>query len=188
MSSYVTAITLVPMLTAQFGEVSRRRMERAGITEIKHGVIYNSIGRFLDALSIAYRGFLVNCLHHWFIVSSIVVVLVVICFGLWKLIGSEIMPETDESEIRVRVDLDVGTRVGITNELAAEVERFIMENVPEYDKMQSNIGGSVWMGSAAHTSTMTVYLVKPKFRKRSSEDVILVRKSALISLLVSSTA
>ena len=81
------------------------------------------------------------------------------------------MPETDESEIRVRVDLDVGTRVGITNELAAEVERFIMENVPEYDKMQSNIGGSVWMGSAAHTSTMTVYLVKPKFRKRSSEEV-----------------
>ena len=155
LSSYVTAITLVPMLTAQLGEVSRRRMERLGIKEVKHGFIYNGIGRFLDSLSVAYKSFLIHCLHHWLRVTCIVVTLVVICFGLWQLIGSEIMPETDESEIRVRVDLDVGTRVGITNELAAEVEAFIMENVPEFDKMQSNIGGSVWMGSAAHTSTMT---------------------------------
>ena len=171
MSSYVTAITLVPMLTAQLGEVGRRRMERMGVTEVRHGALYNGIGRFLDSLSSAYRSFLIHCLHHWLRVTCIVVALVALSFGLWRMIGSEIMPETDESEIRVRVDLDVGTRVGITSDLAAEVERFIMENVPEYDKMQSNIGGSVWMGSAAHTSTMTVYLVKPKYRKRSSEEV-----------------
>lgn len=186
MSSYVTAITLVPMLTVQFSALAeRRRLQRAQLRRAadgtplapehlppeQHGRIFRAIGHFLDELTTFYQIILRWALFHWKTVSAIVVALCVAVFGLQRFIGSEMMPETDESQLNVRVDLEVGTRVGVTNDIAADVEQFIIRNVPEYERMASNIGGSIWRGSAAHSASISVYLVKPKFRSRTSDEI-----------------
>lgn len=171
--SYVTAVTVVPMMTAQVGALAEKRFAGKGLAGGEEHPLSRWIGNFIDELTMAYQIFLQFCMFHWVSVTLVVALAVVGCFGLWQFIGTEIMPETDESQVNVRIELDVGTRVGITSEIAEDVERYIIENVPEYLKMQSNIGGSVWRGSAAHSASMSVYLVKPHLRTRSSEQVAL---------------
>lgn len=186
MSSYATAITIVPMLTVKFSQMSQSKQLRKykaycaeqgipfdpkNMPERKFGPLYNFIGRLLDELTTFYQIILRWSLFHWKSVSAIVVFLCVVVFGLWQYIGAEMMPETDESRVNVRVDLEVGTRVGVTSVIARDIENFIIENVPEYERMSSNIGGSVWRGSAAHSSSISVFLVKPALRTRSSEEI-----------------
>ena len=173
MSSFITAITIVPMLTVKFGEISIRKRrakaikycEEHGITydpnnppPDQHNFIFRFIGQVLDELNEIYLVVLKWSLFHWKSVSCIVVFFCVAVFVFWQFIGTEMMPETDESQVNVRMDLEVGTRVGITAEIATDLEHFILENVPEVERMSSNIGGSVWRGSAAHSSSIAVFL------------------------------
>ncbi len=186
MSSFFTAITIVPMLTVRFGQISLRKREaKARMYCAEHGIAYdpanpppeqhnflfNFIGKLLDEVNEMYLIVLKWSLFHWKTVSCIVVFFCVAVFVFWQFIGTEMMPETDESQVNVRMDLEVGTRVGITSEIATDLEQFILANVPEVERMSSNIGGSVWRGSAAHSSSIQVFLVKPKFRTRSSEEI-----------------
>ena len=86
-------------------------------------------------------------------------------------IGSELMPQTDEGEVQVDVELPVGTRIERTEATILRLEQMVRELVPELDILISNGGGGGFMGGAGHRGSLTLRLEPRDERTRSSEQI-----------------
>ena len=83
------------------------------------------------------------------------------------------MPEADENELRVNVELPAGTKIEITNEIAGRIESIIKREVPEMEHILVEVGGGGFMsGSTTHTAEFTVQLKSKAERKRSSQEMV----------------
>ncbi|MFW6159455.1 MAG: efflux RND transporter permease subunit, partial [Planctomycetota bacterium] len=90
---------------------------------------------------------------------------------LIPLVGTELMPESDEGEVRVNAEMEVGTRLEIMDDKLKQVEQIVAQEVPEIKSLVSNTGGSHWRGSGSHTGSLRISLVPQAERTRSSEEV-----------------
>ena len=91
--------------------------------------------------------------------------------ALYPLIGQEFMPEADQGEVRVNVEMDIGTHI---DALAAKfdlVESLIRDNVPEAKHLVTSMGGSSWRSRGSHQGSVQVALVPADERSRSSEQI-----------------
>lgn len=100
-------------------------------------------------------------------------------FGLFKFIGTEFFPDTDESQFSITVKLPVGTRIEQTEEYIKKIEAIIQKDVSEVQTVISDIGvpsaksGSFFGGnSGGHAANIAVTLVPPDERDRSVFDVV----------------
>ncbi|MCL1818179.1 MAG: efflux RND transporter permease subunit, partial [Spirochaetaceae bacterium] len=85
-------------------------------------------------------------------------------------IGTELMPKSDQGQVRVTGELEVGTRLEVTDEIFRTIiEPVVMQNVPEAENFVANVGGPG--GSAARTGTIAVNLKPQKERGRSDEQI-----------------
>jgi len=100
---------------------------------------------------------------------------------LVRFIGIELMPAADEGEVRVSLEMAVGTRLELVDQAAKTVEEAVIRLVPEMVSMISNIGGTGW-SSGSHTAEVRVNLVSRAQRKRSSEQVANDLRRALSGL------
>ena len=66
--------------------------------------------------------------------------MVVASLYLGQFVGFELMPETDEGEIRIDAELPSGTRIEVTDQVAQQLLRVIRENVPETQRVMTEIG------------------------------------------------
>ncbi len=94
----------------------------------------------LDSLDNFYESTLAACLRHKKTVIFGVVGFSILSFGLFKFIGTEFFPESDESQFSVTVKLPVGTRIEETIKYVEEVEKVIQINVPEATTIISDVG------------------------------------------------
>jgi HAE1 family hydrophobic/amphiphilic exporter-1 len=76
------------------------------------------------------------------------------------------MPETDEGEIRVNVELAAGTRIEVTDELTRKLETIVRREIPEMRSMLTKVGGGGWMSSSTHTSELRIMLVTHEQRQQ----------------------
>ena len=81
------------------------------------------------------------------------------------------MPQTDEGEVQVDVELPVGTRIERTEATILRLEQMVRELVPELDILISNGGGGGFMGGSGHRGSLTLRLKPRAERTRSNEDV-----------------
>ena len=86
-------------------------------------------------------------------------------------VGVEFMPATDEGEVRVYVEMAVGTRMEVVEEVFREIESLVEREVPERRNMVTYIGGSHWRGRTSHTGQLRIALKPQSERKRSSEAI-----------------
>ncbi len=86
-------------------------------------------------------------------------------------VGSELMPQTDEGEVQVDVELPVGTRIERTEATILRLEQMVRELVPELDILISNGGGGGFMGGSGHRGSLTLRLKPRAERTRSNEEV-----------------
>jgi CzcA family heavy metal efflux pump len=100
-------------------------------------------------------------------------------FGLFKFIGTEFFPDTDESQFSITVKLPVGTRIEQTEEYIKKIEAIIQKDIPEVQTVISDIGvpsaksGSFFGGnSGGHAANVAVTLIPPDERDRSVFDVV----------------
>ena len=77
----------------------------------------------------------------------------------------------DEGEVRISLEMAVGTRLGVMDQATLAVENIVRENVPEMVTMVSRIGGGGYRASGGHTADISVALVSRRERKRSSEQI-----------------
>ena len=81
------------------------------------------------------------------------------------------MPTADEGEVRVDLEMAVGTRLDVIDQATKTVEETVRRNVPEIKHILSRIGGGGWRSGGGHTAQVRITLVDQKDRERSSEQI-----------------
>ncbi len=174
--SLVTALTLVPMLSSRLLTLNDPN-EKPG--EGLRERIYHGVGRYLSIMEAQYKKLLHYVLDHRLSVVVIASVLLVFSIILIQFIGKELMPASDEGEIRVNVEMEAGTKLEITDAKMKQVEAIVKKSVPEIQNMVSSIGGGGWGAASSNTGSLRISLVTQAERKRSSEEVCIQLRKLL---------
>ncbi|MGH9461244.1 MAG: efflux RND transporter permease subunit, partial [Vicinamibacteria bacterium] len=125
--SLLVALTLVPVLCSKYLSLKTPfAMRHPAVARIVDGS-----GRLLAALDEEYRHAIEWALGHRRTVAWSVGGLLVGSLLLTPLVGVELMPQTDEGEVSVRVELPSGTRLETTDAMTQEMESIIRREVPE---------------------------------------------------------
>lgn len=174
MASLVVALTLVPMLAAKL--LPKNYVAIMGKESWSHK-IFRVTGRFFTAMDQGYKSLIQYSLDHRLLVIFLVLLLFIGTLFLFPFIGKELMPASDEGEVRVNVEMEVGTRVELVDQKFKAIEAIVKKEVPEMKNSTVRVGGDV-----SHTGGMRITLVPQKERTRSSEQIAqdLRKKLAMI--------
>jgi HAE1 family hydrophobic/amphiphilic exporter-1 len=166
--SMLTALTIVPVLSSKL-----LTLDQTGTDDKKRvrDKLYHTVGRFFVSLENRYKKLLHLALKHRMMTAVIAAGVLGLSLLLIPLIGTELMPETDEGEVRINVELETGTRLEITDARMKEIEAIITRTVPEVKNMVSFTGGGGWGAAQSHTGFFRISLVPLAERKRSSEEI-----------------
>lgn len=174
--SLIVALTLVPTLAA------RLLQGTTGNGHASEGRLSAAIGGLLQRLEQAYRRLLHGCLRHRVTVLVATVLAVGASLLLIPLVGTELMPASDEGEVRVNLEMAVGTRLALVDEAMAKVEAICKAEIPEMDRMIATVGGGGWGGGGAHKGDVRINLVGSRERERSSEDIAAALRPKLAAI------
>jgi HAE1 family hydrophobic/amphiphilic exporter-1 len=166
--SLVVALTLIPMLSSRFIRYRPKSEARASGPFKK---LFAASERTLCMIEERYGRLLQWALGHRKTVLLVAAGLFVVSVLLVRLIGVELIPAADEGEVRVDLEMAVGTRMEVVDEATQMVEDIIQARVPELVSMMSRSGGGGWRASGGHTAEVRITLVPKNRRRRSSEQV-----------------
>jgi HAE1 family hydrophobic/amphiphilic exporter-1 len=171
-ASTVAAITITPMLSSKFlkNRTLKQRNSRFGYEQ--------TMGKWLGQLDNFYGRLLGWCLHH----KRVVIALVALIFGsslfLLRYVGVDYMPEPDQSQISVMIELQTGTRVEETMKTIRAFEKLAREKYPEIELISSSAGanddggiGALFNTNGTNISNTTFRLVNVEDRTRSVFEI-----------------
>lgn len=118
--SFFVSRTVTPLLCLYW-----LKAHEGGKTEGLAGVITRALDRLDDVYARALR----VVLRHRVATVAVVIAFSVATLTLFRVIGSEFFPETDESQFSVNFRAPIGTRVLRTEELSAVVESTVREQL-----------------------------------------------------------
>ena len=162
--SLIVALTLVPMLASKIlkgDNISKKNPDSKLAVKTKQ-IFFN--------IENSYKNLLNYCLHHRFSILLITVILLAVSIFLFRFVGREYMPQTDEGEVRITVEMEVGTRLSVMDQKLQEVVAQVKEMVPEIESIEERAGSGGWRGGA-NQGNITLKLVPKSQRSRSSMDV-----------------
>ena len=175
--SLMVALTLVPMLASRVrGPVA---LKTGNKTTWGHR-IYRITDRFFRQMEIEYGKLLRFTLNHRIMTISGTLLLLIGSLFLIPLVGVELMPNTDESEVRVYAEMAVGTRLDLVNQAFQKIEAIVKQEVPEVENTVSFIGGSTWRARGSNAGEMRIALKPVKERTRSSEEIAVALRKKLV--------
>ncbi len=152
-ASLAVALTLVPMLSAQFGKVKYQ-------SGLNRTAIYRGFDQFIDWLIVRYRALLKPVLTwRWAVVAASIGLLVIAVLGMGRL-GNEFLPQLDDGQVNVRIHLPPGTTPEQTDEASRMVENEI-RNMPHVESVFAIVGGHLQGGVVSErpgTARMDVVL------------------------------
>ncbi|MBN1541575.1 efflux RND transporter permease subunit, partial [candidate division KSB1 bacterium] len=164
----VVALTLIPMLSSRF---LRYQPAKHLLNESRLHRIYATSEAVFHKIESAYAVLLKQALTHRPRVAVSAFALFAVSILLIRFIGVELMPAADEGEVRVNIEMAVGTRLEILDQTTEAIEELIRANVPEMTDMMSRIGGGGYSSGGGHTAEVRCNLVPRNQRQRSSEEV-----------------
>ncbi|HUM79227.1 MAG TPA: efflux RND transporter permease subunit [Candidatus Saccharicenans sp.] len=162
--SLVVALTLVPMLASRLlkgDNIGKHKPEKKLAVKSK---------QFFINIENSYKRLLDYCLHHRFRVLWITGAVLLASVILFRFIGQEYMPQTDEGEVRITVEMEVGTRLSVMDQKLREVVAMVKPLVPEIESIEERAGSGGWRGGA-NRGNITLKLVPKSRRSRSSLDI-----------------
>jgi HAE1 family hydrophobic/amphiphilic exporter-1 len=177
-ASYVMAMTVIPIYCARFFTVESARSMEAGA---KRG-LFGWFDRGYNKLARAYQKVLVRSLDHKWIVIALISVLFVGTMSLYPRLGTELFPATDGGQFIINIRAPLGSRIEITDELCARLERVIRQVIPpsELSTIVANLGlasgfSSIYSPNAAPDSGFVMVGLSAHHRVHTSEYVKRVR-------------
>lgn len=176
--SLVTALTLVPMLTSKFLKVNHQSSGSGKTSRLQK--MFDDSERFYQHLESFYGRIIKWALHHRKMVVSCTVLLFIGAILMIPLVGSELMPRSDESEVRVTVEMEVGSRIELIDSVVYQIEGIVRKEVPEAEHIVSNTGGN-WR-SGGNTGSVRVTLVPKAKRSRSDSQIANSLRKALTGI------
>ena len=159
--SLLVSLSLVPMLSARlltpagFGTGS-------GAKAVARSRVVAMAERGFSRLEEGYRALLQSVLRHRLktVGGSLAALLASLALAPW--IGTELMPPSDEGEVRIEAEMEVGTRLDLTDQFAREMEALVVSAVPE---MTANV---VEVGSGRIEMDLSVGPARGRARSNSA--------------------
>ncbi len=125
--SFITAITLAPMLSSKFLKMKREE---------------DFSDRFFGKLENGYSGMLNWALGRRGRTLGIFIFVFIIGMFLFSFVSMDFFPNPGSNQLQAEVELPIGTRLEKTNEMAKKIEELIWKEVPETKSVTVQAGGS----------------------------------------------
>jgi hydrophobe/amphiphile efflux-1 (HAE1) family protein len=138
-ASLATALTLVPMLSAQLAKV-----QRSSGLESSRAVGW--FDRGLSGLTTGYRRFVTGAVRLRWLVLLAAFGLLVGVVQLSGQLGNEFLPSVDDGNVSVMVRMPPGTSPERTNEVATQIEELV-GGMPYVRHVFTTAGGFLWGGA-----------------------------------------
>jgi hydrophobic/amphiphilic exporter-1 (mainly G- bacteria), HAE1 family len=133
-TSTLAAISLTPMLSSKLLTLRKRNMKPGRLSYER------TIEPLLNRVEDLYVETLRWVLKRKRFVLLVAGALFISSFFLMRFIGTDFMPESDESRISIAIELQTGTRVEETVKTTRSVEKLLMEEYPEVQVIASSSG------------------------------------------------
>ncbi|MGD8866261.1 MAG: efflux RND transporter permease subunit [Gemmatimonadales bacterium] len=138
-ASLATALTLVPMLSAQFAKVQRT-------SHLAKNPVIVGFNRGLARFRTVYRGVVGRAIRvRWLVIGAAFGCLIGVFF-LARGLGNEFLPSVDDGNVGVYIRMPPGTSPERTNEIAHRVEAVVAE-MPYVQHVFTTAGGFLFGGS-----------------------------------------
>jgi len=167
-ASLTVALTLIPMLSNLL--LSRGPAHGRSRSPLVNR-LFTTSERWLEGLENGYSRSLGRALAHRGQVVLGSVALLALSLLLLPYIGSELMPKTDEGEVRIDGEMAVGTRLDVVDDAFRQLEKIVDKEVPERKSTLTYLGGGGWRPSGQHTGNLRISLVDQSERSRSSQQI-----------------
>ncbi|MBI1336529.1 MAG: MMPL family transporter [Phycisphaera sp.] len=166
--SLVVALSLVPMLASKLLSKPPRSRDPGGGTLNRVTI---AADRVFDNLDTAYRNLLRHALHHRPTVVALAVVMLACSLVLTPMIGTEFLPPSDEGEVRVTGEMEVGTRLDLLDEQTRKMESIVLDVIgDDLVAWTTNVGSSYQSANSAQ-GEMRITLKPAAQRSRSNTQV-----------------
>ena len=156
--SLFVSFTLTPMLSSQFLRTTQQ-----------HGRIYRTIENWLAGLDRSYKNLLALALRRRWVVVATSLGFLFFSFFLLRFIGTEFLPEADESQFNVIVQADPGWSLDATDQIVKEAEAKVRTH-PGVANIFTTIGGGSL--EKVNQATILTKLVDPGEREQTQREIM----------------
>lgn len=167
----LVALTLVPMLTAR-GVGATRAPRRRFLRRItsKASVAYNTLHE-------KYKNLLDWSLYNPRSVIATTAATLALALVAFPFVGTEFMSATDEGEVRVDLEMPLGTSLEVMDRQAVRAEAMVRQAVPELTSMVTSVESS-----GGVQADIRVGLPPVNKRSRSSSEIAAALRESMVDL------
>jgi HAE1 family hydrophobic/amphiphilic exporter-1 len=134
--------------------------------------IVHGMGTALERLDGHYQKAIAWALHHRKTVVFGAAASFAVTLLIFPYIGVELVPQTDEGQVNVNLQLPQGTVLEVSDEVARRAEETIRKEVPELDGILVQVGGGGgFQGGATNNVQLQLRLKDRALRQRSSQQI-----------------
>ncbi len=177
--STVCALTLTPMMCSQL-------LKRG----VKHGKMYNllftPINKALDALDRGYGRLLNVVVTHKISTIIVLTAIFIASIFLLRFVGTEFFPTADDGRLGVSLELPIGTRSEVSQEVTARLAAEWQEKYPEIKSLNYTTGqassDNTWaslQNNGSHIVSMNIKLTDPGERERGIIEIAALMREDL---------
>ena len=162
--STIGALTLIPMLCSQFLRFKPK-------TGKVHDLIFGNFNKFIDLISRGYARLINWCIGHRMIVGILSIAVFAATVGvLGPKIKTDFFPSSDQGRITLQLELPAGTGQDITRELAHEIHKKFVAQIPEIVNCSYSLGQADTDNAFASMQTNGTHVVSYNVNIGSMED------------------
>jgi HAE1 family hydrophobic/amphiphilic exporter-1 len=162
--SLFVALTIVPLFS------SRLLASSDNVGRKAESKIAGKARAMYSRMEDRYKKILHYALDHRGVVLAAAVILLALSLFVMRFIGREYLPQTDEGEVNVNVEMEVGTRLMVMDQKLKEVTQLVKKYVPELMILEEGAGSGGWRGGA-NQGSITIRLKPKSERARSTEEI-----------------
>ena len=164
----LVSLSLVPMLASR---LMRSQEERAVDRKGRAHRLVNAAAAAMERLADHYGRFLQRALGRPFTTVLVAVVMVGASLLLLPFIGTELLAPSDEGEVTVTGEMEIGTRLDLVDRQTRLMESIVYPAVPETVASVVNVGASGHRPDSAGRGEISLSLTPSSQRSRSNSEI-----------------
>ena len=188
--SLIVAVTFVPMLSYYMLRSSKfdKTVTNNSGQEVEDlsALSEEEQKKFTNRMRAGYEKFLRACIRMRWPITFLVLALFALSCYAFRFIPTAFMASNDDSNVTVKLTMEMGTDAPTTYAISKEVKAIIEQVIPAKERKMitidagsSSSGFAAFMSEGVNTATIRIPLVKPKQRERSQTEIIDALRTAL---------
>ncbi len=161
--SLLVSLTLLPVLASRLLSQARATEDRGRWSSWARASTERLVQSYLRAVRGAFA--------HPVATAAVASSLLLASLLLVPAIGTELLPPSDEGQVRVRGEMEVGTRIGLVDAQTRRMEALVVPAVPEAEAWVTTVGASGRRPQDAAQGEIELTLGPTKGRARSNIEV-----------------